>query len=92
MTVWGKWTAIDKGNAKASHGRYSMEVEKNELTDSATQGNPKARHAADSFSLESAYGSVEPSANPECFDVVSSKAKDEKAAKTVQELSESRKS
>ena len=69
-----------------------MEVEKNELTDSATQGNPKARHAADSFSLESAYGSVEPSANPECFDVVSSKAKDEKAAKTVQELSESRQS
>ena len=69
-----------------------MEVSKRDLNDSPIQGKPKARHAADSFSLESAYGSVEPSANPECFDVVSSKAKDEKAAKTVQELSESRKS
>ena len=65
-----------------------MEVGKRELTDSPAQGNSKAQPVAESSSLESAYGSVRASANPEDFDKISLIAKDEKAEKTVRELSE----
>ena len=46
------------------------------------------RLTAASFSLESAYGSVKASANPEDWDEITRNAKDEKAARTVRELSE----
>ena len=45
--------------------------------------------AAASFSLESAYGSVKPSASPEDFDEVSRGTKGAKAEDTALELSES---
>ena len=38
------------------------------------------------FSLESAYGSVKPSATPEDFDRISQNAKDAKAEETLREL------
>lgn len=44
------------------------------------------RLAAAAFSLESAYGSVKPSGNPEDFDEVSRDAKDDKAEETAREL------
>ena len=44
------------------------------------------RLAAAQFTLESAYGSVRPSARPEDFDQLSRDAKDEKAMATAQEL------
>ena len=65
-----------------------MELDKRNLDDSPIQGKPKTRRAAESLSLESAYGSVKPSVKPEDWDEVSRKAKDEKAARTVRELSE----
>ncbi len=49
----------------------------------------KVRLAAASFSLESAYGSVKPSASPEDFDEVSRSAKDAKTEDTARVLSES---
>ena len=45
------------------------------------------RLAAASFTLESAYGSVQPSSHPEDFDEVSRNAKDAKAEQTARELS-----
>ena len=48
----------------------------------------KTRPAAASFDLESAYGSVKPSQTPEDFDEISRKAKDDKAMRTVQKLSQ----
>ena len=65
-----------------------MELDKRHLDDSPIQGKPKTRRAAEFLSLESAYGSVKPSAKPENWDEVSRIAKEEKAEKTVQELSE----
>lgn len=47
------------------------------------------RLAAASFSLESAYGSVRPSASPEDFDEISRLAKDTKAEDTVREFGDS---
>ena len=44
------------------------------------------RLAAAEFSLESAFGSVRPSARPEDFDQLSRDAKDEKAMATAREL------
>ncbi len=41
---------------------------------------------AAAFSLESAYGSVKPSANPEDFDEVSRNAKEAKVEDTLREL------
>lgn len=41
-----------------------------------------------SFSLESVYGSVKPSGNPEDFERISRIAKDAKAEKTARELGE----
>ena len=49
----------------------------------------KVRLAAASFTLESAYGSVKPSASPEDFDEVSRSAKDAKTEDTARVLSES---
>ena len=46
------------------------------------------RLAAAPLSLESAYGSVKPSNNPEDFEAISRKAKAAKAEETAQELSE----
>ena len=46
------------------------------------------RSAAVPFDLESAYGSVKPSQSPENFDEISRKAKDDKAMRTVQKLSQ----
>ena len=46
------------------------------------------RSAAVPFDLESAYGSVKSSQNPEDFDEISRKAKDDKAMRTVQKLSQ----
>ena len=40
------------------------------------------------FSLETAFGSVKASANPEDWDEITRNAKDEKAARTVREMSE----
>ena len=65
-----------------------MELDKRHLDDSPIQGKLKTRRAAESLSLESAYGSVKPSAKPEDFDKISRIAKDEKAARTVRELGE----
>ena len=66
-----------------------MGVDKNEFTDSSTPENRKTIPAESSaLSLESAYGSVEPSENPEDWDEVSRNAKDAKAEKTVRELHE----
>ena len=48
----------------------------------------EVRLAAASFSLESAYGSVKPSRNPEDFEEVSRNAKEAKADETARELSE----
>ncbi len=48
----------------------------------------EVRLAAASFSLESAYGSVEPSGKPEDFEEVSRDAKEAKAEDTARELSE----
>ena len=48
----------------------------------------EVRLAAASFTLESAYGSVKPTRNPEDFEEVSRKAKDAKAEETARELSE----
>ena len=39
-----------------------------------------------SFTLESAYGSVKPSARPENFKEISRIAKDEKAERTMREM------
>ena len=68
-----------------------MGIEENEITDSFT---PKSRRAipdeVSSLSLESAYGSVNASENPEDWDEVSRNAKDAKAEKTVRELREQR--
>ena len=50
----------------------------------------RVRLAAASFSLESAYGSANPTTSPEDFDEVSRSAKDAKAEDTARELSESR--
>ena len=47
----------------------------------------EVRLAAATFSLESAYGSVKASANPEDWDKITRNAKDEKASRTVRELS-----
>lgn len=44
------------------------------------------RLSAVTFTLESAYGSVEPSERPEDFEVVSRAAKDIKAERTVEEM------
>ena len=49
----------------------------------------EVRLAPASFTLESAYGSVKPSKKPEDFEEISRAAKDEKAERTVRELSES---
>ena len=46
----------------------------------------KVRLAAASFSLESAYGSVNPSTSPEDFDEVSRNARDAKAEDTARAL------
>ena len=46
----------------------------------------EVRLAPAAFSLESAYGSVEPSRKPEDFDEVSRTAREAKAEKTVREL------
>ena len=40
------------------------------------------------FNLETAFGSVKASAKPEDWDMITRNAKDEKAARTVRELSE----
>lgn len=48
----------------------------------------EVRLAAASFSLDSAYGSVRPSSNPEDFDEVSRNAKEAKAEQTARELDE----
>ena len=50
----------------------------------------KVRLTAATFSLESAYGSVKASANPEDWDEITRNAKDEKATRTVRELREQR--
>ena len=76
------------GESASSQRGYSMEVGKRGLTDSPAQGNPKTKSVAEPFSLKSAYGSVKAAANPEDFDKISLIAKDEKAEKTVRELSE----
>ena len=65
-----------------------MGLDKRRLNESSTQGKPKTRRAAEFLSLESAFGSVKPSAKPEEWDEVSRIAKEEKAEKTVRELSE----
>lgn len=49
----------------------------------------EVRLASASFTLESAYGSVKPSKKPEDFEEISRAAKDDKAERTVRELSES---
>lgn len=49
----------------------------------------EVRLAPVSFTLESVYGSVKPSKKPEDFEEISRAAKDEKAERTVRELSES---
>ena len=49
----------------------------------------EVRLAPASFTLESVYGSVKPSKKPEDFEEISRAAKDEKAERTVRELSES---
>ena len=66
-----------------------MGADKNESIDASTRGNRKAIPVeGSSLSLESAYGSVRPSAKPEDWDEVSRNAKDAKAEKTVRELRE----
>ena len=74
--------------ASSSYRGNFMRAQNRKLSDSPTQGSPKTKPVAESFSLESAYGSVAASANPEDFDKISLIAKDEKAEKTVRELSE----
>ncbi len=70
-----------------------MGIDENEFTDSSTSEKGKAIPAeASSLSLESAYGSVKSSGNPEDWAEVSRVAKDEKAEKTVRELREQLKS
>ncbi len=59
---------------------------------SSKQDNRTPREDEASFSLEAAYGSVDPSTQPEDWDEVSRIAKDEKAEKTVRELREQLKS
>jgi len=66
-----------------------MGVDKNDFTDSSTPENRKTIPAESSaLSLESAYGSVKPSAKPEDWNEVTRRAKDAKADKTVRELRE----
>ena len=66
-----------------------MGVDENELNNLSTSENGNAiPDEASSLSLESAYGSVRPSAKPEDWNEVTRRAKDEKAAKTVRELRE----
>ena len=66
-----------------------METEKNKLNNSSVPEDRKATtDASSSLSLESAYGSVRPSAKPEDWDEVTRKAKDSKAEETVHELRE----
>ena len=80
------YTQLSK--AAPSYWGDSMGVDENELNNSSSPENRIAiPDEASALSLESAFGSVKPSANPECFDVASSKAKDEKAEKTARELS-----
>lgn len=53
-----------------------------------TTDEGEARLAATPLTLESAYGSVKPSKNPEDFEAISRNAKDSKAEETLRELSE----
>lgn len=66
-----------------------MGLDENDFADSSISesGNAVPVEAA-SLSLESAYGSVRPSAKPEDWDEVTRRAKDAKAEKTVRELGE----
>ena len=48
----------------------------------------EVRLTAATFTLESAYGSVKASSNPEDWDEIARNAKDDKAARTARELSE----
>lgn len=57
-------------------------------TTNATDESSGVYLTAATFSLESAYGSVKPSQIPEDFKEISRIAKDDKAEKTAQELSE----
>ncbi len=52
----------------------------------AIEEGSEIRLRATLFSLESAYGSVKPSANPEDFTEISRNAKDAKSEDTVREL------
>ena len=66
-----------------------MGIEENEITDSFTRKSRRAiPDEASSLSLESAYGSVRPSAKPEDWNEVTRRAKGAKADKTVRELRE----
>ena len=62
------------------------------MSESTNSSRPENRKAipdeASALSLEAAYGSVKPTEKPEDWDEVSRIAKDEKAARTVRELSE----
>ncbi len=55
---------------------------------SAGKTNDEVRPVSAPFTLESAYGSVQPSSEPEDFDAITRAAKDAKAAKTARELSQ----
>ena len=59
-----------------------------ESTNSSTPENQNASPFERALNLESAFGSVKASAKPQDWDEVSRIAKDEKAARTVRELSE----
>ena len=65
-----------------------MGIDRKEITDSTSPEKRTTIPAETPLSLESAYGSVKASANPEDFDKISRIAKDEKAEKTIRELNE----
>jgi hypothetical protein len=52
--------------------------------------NEKTRRPSTEFTLESVFGSVEPSARPEDIEALIRDAKEEKAAQTIRELEETR--
>ena len=57
-----------------------------DTTDSTIRSRGAGHVAKASFSLESVYGSVQPSRHPEDFDEVSRNAKDAKAERTALEM------
>ena len=90
-----KYEGDNRGHDTAESGNHPVEVRRllglkprDEVAFTIEGG--EVRWAASSFSLESGYGSVQPSRNPEDFDKVSQDAKEAKAQETTRELSGAR--